>query len=65
MMVMLPRRRLLDNRRDDRGPIFHANLRTERSWRKHVMRHACLRRSKQDYLEGILTPQIHLTKSKL
>ena len=35
--------RLLRNRRrDDRGPIFHArNLRTERSWRKYIMRHAC------------------------
>jgi len=39
---------------DDRGPIFHAkNLPTERSWRKYVMRHACLasRRSRTIWAE--------------
>ena len=30
------------------------NLRTEGSWRKYVMRHACQRRGQQDYLSGIL-----------
>ena len=33
---------LLDRGRDCWGPIFHTrNLRTERSWRKNIMRHAC------------------------
>ena len=29
-------------RRNDRGPIFHAKPPKERSWRKYIMRHACL-----------------------
>jgi len=39
-------------RRYNWGPIFHANdLRTEESWRKYVMRHACLRNmARQDNL---------------
>ena len=33
------------------------NLRTERSWRKYIMRHACLRvAARQDYLTAILLP---------